>query len=623
MAKTIKTMTKAQSQDRKEQEKDQRPHELNAKSNLTDLMKECQAKDYELACAMQCNTTCDAYQFSDELEMSLVEHLELFTPPPDEVGTNVTLVSNAQPNSRPDPERHAQEISQSNQVHTLCLSVYDTPIYVRNSQVKNCKIDILTQEYEKFSISNAENIDSGFKQFNAIVTSLKYLDPDNSSKNHVRKFLRALPLKWKAKVYEMVVDNNGVEAKTTKEKVKSLALKAKFTREKTSDDSDMVIDSIKAIVIALETKAVESKDKREFATIAGDSEDGDEHQKDATCLMAIDSQEVQAKLSIFNNDTNIVDLQKENEELLKFSKDFSKAYEKLLQEKRALEKEHSKHFIKVIELELEVKKLARSKEVCLKCNLLLDDWIVDSGCTKHMTRNRIFFTSYKAYDGGHVVFWRNLKGKVIGGGNITHDSITVTNVEYVSGLAFNLISVVHLTKFDPKSYEGVFLGYSQTSKAYIVLNKEIMRIEESLNVTFDEGLPEPKSSPSVKDDRINEPVVQDLNGSPSLQVNVSDEGYPKSVKEARSHPIEQVISEMNERTLSYHTVTDISKMDKNDAKKDKTRAQDWKNGKTKMRAYFILNGPKPRQPDATTGTLKAAKDAHIDDEGGQAILALV
>ncbi|GKD79651.1 hypothetical protein Tco_1342272 [Tanacetum coccineum] len=30
-----------------------------------------------------------------------------------------------------------------------------------------------------------------------------------------------------------------------------------------------------------------------------------------------------------------------------------------------------------------------------------------------------------------------------------------------------------------------------------------------------------------------------------------------------------------------------------------------------------------RQPDATTGTLKAAKDAHIDDEGGQAILALV
>ncbi|GKC38688.1 hypothetical protein Tco_1051072 [Tanacetum coccineum] len=84
-------------------------------------------------------------------------------------------------------------------------------------------IDLLTQEYEKFLISNEETIDSGFTQFNAIVTSLKSLDPDYSSKNHV---------------YEMFLDNDGVGSKTTKEKVKSLALKAKVTREKTSDDSN-------------------------------------------------------------------------------------------------------------------------------------------------------------------------------------------------------------------------------------------------------------------------------------------------------------------------------------------------------------------------------------------------
>ncbi|GJW60597.1 hypothetical protein Tco_0109932 [Tanacetum coccineum] len=92
-------------------------------------------------------------------------------------------------------------------------------------------------------------------------------------------------------------------------------------------------------------------------------------------------------------------------------------------------------------------------------------------------------------------------------------------------------------------------GYSQTSKAYIVLDKETIRIEESLNATFDESLLEPKSSSSVEYDRINEPIVQDLNGSSSLQVNVSNEGYPKSVKEARGHPIESVIGELNERTL--------------------------------------------------------------------------
>ncbi|GJS62019.1 retrovirus-related pol polyprotein from transposon TNT 1-94 [Tanacetum coccineum] len=108
---------------------------------------------------------------------------------------------------------------------------------------------------------------------------------------------------------------------------------------------------------------------------------------------------------------------------------------------------------------------------------------------------------------------------------------------------FILNTKVHLTKFDPKSYEGVFLGYSQTSKAYIVLNKETMRIKESLNVTFDESLPEPKLSSSVEDDRINGPIVQNLGKSPSLEANVSEPGYLKSQKEARGHLIEQVNGE--------------------------------------------------------------------------------
>nr|GEV35919.1 hypothetical protein [Tanacetum cinerariifolium] len=83
-----------------------------------------------------------------------------------------------------------------------------------------------------------------------------------------------------------------------------------------------------------------------------------------------------------------------------------------------------------------------------------------------------------------------------------------------------------------------------------------MRIEESLNVTFNESFPKPKPSPLVKDDRINEPIVQDLNGSLSLQVNVSDEGYPKSLKEARGHPIEQVIVLLDNQVNSAKTVLD-------------------------------------------------------------------
>ncbi|GKA47865.1 hypothetical protein Tco_0740823 [Tanacetum coccineum] len=73
--------------------------------------------------------------------------------------------------------------------HTLIIT------HQGNSQVKNYKIDLLTQEYMKFSISNKETIDSGFTRFNAIMTCLNSLNPNYSNKNHVRKFLRALPLK--------------------------------------------------------------------------------------------------------------------------------------------------------------------------------------------------------------------------------------------------------------------------------------------------------------------------------------------------------------------------------------------------------------------------------------------
>ncbi|GJQ92525.1 hypothetical protein Tco_0003664 [Tanacetum coccineum] len=69
-----------------------------------------------------------------------------------------------------------------------------------NSQVKDNKIDLLVQQYEQFTILEEESIDSGFARFNTIITSLKALNEGFSSKNYVRKFLRALHPKWRAKV---------------------------------------------------------------------------------------------------------------------------------------------------------------------------------------------------------------------------------------------------------------------------------------------------------------------------------------------------------------------------------------------------------------------------------------
>ncbi|GJZ95119.1 zf-CCHC domain-containing protein [Tanacetum coccineum] len=118
-----------------------------------------------------------------------------------------------------------------------------------NSQVKDNKINLLVQQYEQFIISEDESIDSAFARFNTIITSLKALDEGYSSKNYVRKFLRALHPKWRAKVtaieeskdltslsldelignlkvHEMIINKDSEIVKVIFER-KSLALKAK------------------------------------------------------------------------------------------------------------------------------------------------------------------------------------------------------------------------------------------------------------------------------------------------------------------------------------------------------------------------------------------------------------
>nr|GEY64221.1 UBN2 domain-containing protein [Tanacetum cinerariifolium] len=60
-------------------------------------------------------------------------------------------------------------------------------------------LDLLVQQYEQFTIPKEESIDNAFARFNTIITSLKALDEGFSSKNYVRKFLRALYPKWRAK----------------------------------------------------------------------------------------------------------------------------------------------------------------------------------------------------------------------------------------------------------------------------------------------------------------------------------------------------------------------------------------------------------------------------------------
>ncbi|GKD97517.1 retrovirus-related pol polyprotein from transposon TNT 1-94, partial [Tanacetum coccineum] len=82
-----------------------------------------------------------------------------------------------------------------------------------------------------------------------------------------------------------------------------------------------------------------------------------------------------------------------------------------------------------------------SSEICLGVDLEPDEWIKDSGCSKHMMGNRQLFSTYKTYNGGNVIFGSNLRGNIIGKGVISNDSLKIDNVEHVDNLRFNLLSV--------------------------------------------------------------------------------------------------------------------------------------------------------------------------------------
>ncbi|GKA66564.1 hypothetical protein Tco_0766372 [Tanacetum coccineum] len=112
-------------------------------------------------------------------------------------------------------------------------------------------------------IPEEESIDNTFAKFNTIITSLKALDESFSGKKCVRKFLRALHPKWRAKftaieesknlttlsldelignlkVYEEVIKKDSETVKSKREQSRSIALKA---RKESSDDDSSTSDS--------------------------------------------------------------------------------------------------------------------------------------------------------------------------------------------------------------------------------------------------------------------------------------------------------------------------------------------------------------------------------------------
>ncbi|GJY25138.1 retrovirus-related pol polyprotein from transposon TNT 1-94 [Tanacetum coccineum] len=186
--------------------------------------------------------------------------------------------------------------------------------------------------------------------------------------------------------------------------------------------------------------------------------------------------------------------------------------------------------------------------VCLRTCLEPDEWIKDSGCSKHMTGNKSLFSTYKAYDEAI---------KSYGGNLYTFEKFEILSRKIQNQLDNSIIAIRtdHGWEFNNEVQFGVYcdaLGYSRNSKAYVVLNKHTMKFEESLNVTFDEITPPTKLSPLVDDDVDEEEAIR--KNTKVLNTNNEEDELIEveeivNIKDSKNHPLDQVIGNLNQITL--------------------------------------------------------------------------
>nr|GEZ16185.1 copia protein [Tanacetum cinerariifolium] len=246
----------------------------------------------------------------------------------------------------------------------------------------------------------------------SLIITHQALDESFSSRNHVRKFLRALPTKWRTKVtaieesndlpilpldeiignlkvYEVVLEKDSEISKGKKEKYKSLALKAR----KVSNDEEVSCSESDDEEYALAVRDFKKffrrrekfvrqphEDKKNFWKIKEDKKE----KEDRRCFKCGDPNYFISdcpKHSYNDQKASVVGCWGDSEE------------------------DSKKEEIYLMALD--------NNEVRLKVKLEPDEWIKYSGCSRHMTGNKDVFSTYNAIDEGNVVFDSNTKSKLI------------------------------------------------------------------------------------------------------------------------------------------------------------------------------------------------------------------
>src|ERR1041385_4586884 len=113
------------------------------------------------------------------------------------------------------------------------------------------------------------------------------------------------------------------------------------------------------------------------------------------------------------------------------------------------------------------------------------EWVMDSGCTNHMTGDKDLFTEDKLTESSqrYITFGHNNKGKLLGLGKVAiSKDMHIDRVMFVQSLGYNLISISKLCDmgmlvlfsssrcvvFSQDDYSFMFTGYRK-GDLYIVV----------------------------------------------------------------------------------------------------------------------------------------------------------
>nr|GEU89886.1 histidine kinase 3 [Tanacetum cinerariifolium] len=374
-------------------------------------------------------------------------------------------------------------------------------------------------------ICENESIDSVFARVNTIITSLKALYEGYSSKNYVKKFLRALHPKWRAKVtaieeskdltslsldelignpkvHEMIIKK---DYKIVKEKVerKSIALKA----NKESSDEECLTSGSEDEEYAMAVRDFKKFFKKRGRFVRQPRNEKKTFQKnrdDKNGKVIENALDVATRIISLENvqnhrKTRTKELLSEALGAISVKKMMRRIFKPNLRSKTPPSwKSHRNQKDMLVDnttswLSRNLEQLSTAKlyavgnvspiltsqpiasnarDICLGVDLEPGEWIKDSGCSKHMTGNQNLVSTYKAYNGGDVIFGSNLRGNIIGKGQICNNKCRVTFSEHdseinkdgkVIGLWYPKETSIEIIVYADSDHAGDYLDRKSTS----------------------------------------------------------------------------------------------------------------------------------------------------------------